>query len=330
MGAGADRTGGRCAEGQGTVCPDANSSEALRELLYDSCYHRKVSDLSTVAVLGAGTMGVGIAAAIARSGHQVVLFDSVPDRAVAGRRSVAATLESGVRRGKLTVSERDETVGRVRPASSLSEIVDAAVVVEAIPEDLELKAEVLRRVEEVCSSELVLHTNTSTLSVTALAGRLHRPDRLIGTHYCNPADRMRLVEVAPARQTDPAVVSQTVQFMHHLGKDPVVLKDTPGLLTNYLLVPFENDCVRALEAGWATAEEIDLAVVMGAGFPMGVFRLLDLVGLDVHHAVSTSLYDQFHDPRFAAPPLVARMVAAGELGRKTGRGFYRYDDVRSR
>lgn len=271
-------------------------------------------------------MGAGIATAVARSGRQVLLVDTAPDRALAGRRSVADTLATGVCRGNLTAAERDETLDRVRPVSSLPEIADAAVVIEAVPEDLEVKAEVLKRVEQVCSSEVVLHTNTSTLSVTAIAGRLHRPDRLIGTHYCNPADRMRLVEVAPARQSDPAVVQQTVEFVRHLGKDPVVLKDTPGLLTNYLLVPFENDCVRALEAGWATAEEIDLAVTAGAGFPMGVFRLLDLVGLDVHRAVSMSLYDQFHDQRFAPPPLVARMVAAGELGRKSGTGFYRYED----
>ena len=285
-----------------------------------------MSELDTVAVLGTGTMGAGIATAVARSGRQVLLVDTAPDRALAGRRSVADTLATGVRRGNLTAAERDETLDRVRPVSSLPEIADAAVVIVAVPEDLEVKAEVLKRVEQVCSSEVVLHTNTSTLSVTAIAGRLHRPDRLIGTHYCNPADRMRLVEVAPARQSDPAVVQQTVEFVRHLGKDPVVLKDTPGLLTNYLLVPFENDCVRALEAGWATAEEIDLAVTAGAGFPMGVFRLLDLVGLDVHRAVSMSLYDQFHDQRFAPPPLVARMVAAGELGRKSGTGFYRYED----
>lgn len=286
--------------------------------------------LNVVAVLGAGTMGVGIATAVARAGHQVFLFDTASDRAQAGQRAVGDALTAGVRRGKVTEAERDEAVDRVHPVASLSEIADAAVVVEAIPEDLDLKADLMRHVEQTCSSDVVLHTNTSTLSVTAIAGRLHRPDRLIGTHYCNPADRMRLVEVAPARQTDSAVVQQTLEFLRHLGKDPVLLEDTPGLLTNFLLVPFENDCIRALEAGWATVEDIDVAVTAGAGFPMGVFRLLDLVGLDVHQAVSMSLYGQLHDPRFAPPPLVARKVAAGELGRKSGTGFYHYDDGRAR
>jgi 3-hydroxybutyryl-CoA dehydrogenase len=239
-------------------------------------------------------------------------------------RAVADYLGESVRRRKLTARERDAAVARVEPRS-IAELGRASIVIEAVPEDLDLKARVFGQLEDVCDERVLFHTNTSTLPVTTIAGRLRRPANLVGTHYCNPAPLMRLVEVAPARQTSAEALDRTTDFLRTLGKVPVVLKDTPGLLTNFLLVPFENDCIRALEAGWGTVAELDLAVTEGAGFPMGVFRLLDIVGLDVHRAVSLSLYEQLRNPRFAPPPLVDRMIAAGELGRKTGAGFYRYE-----
>lgn len=277
-------------------------------------------------VLGAGTMGAGIATTVAKAGYPVLLTDTTIERARAGVRTVADYLAESVRRGKLGAPERDAVLSRVQPRAVLRDLAGASVVIEAIPEDLDLKARTLRELEEVCGDDVLFHTNTSTLPVTAIAGRMRRPSALVGTHYCNPAPLMPLVEVAPARQTTPGVLKRTEDFLRTLGKEPVVLKDTPGLLTNFLLVPFENDCIRALEAGWGTVEELDLAVTEGAGFPMGVFRLLDIVGLDVHRAVSLSLYEQLRDPRFAPPPLVQRMIAADELGRKTGVGFYRYSD----
>lgn len=277
-------------------------------------------------MLGAGTMGAGIATTVARAGYSVLLADTTVERATAGVRAVADYLAESVRRGKLSTQEREAIVGRVQPRAALRDLAQASVVVEAIPEDLELKARTFRELEDLCDEDVLFHTNTSTLPVTAIAGRMRRPGNVVGTHYCNPAPLMPLVEVAPARQTTPEALKRTEDFLRTLGKEPVVLKDTPGLLTNFLLVPFENDCVRALEADWGTVEDLDLAVTEGAGFPMGVFRLLDIVGLDVHRAVSLSLYEQLRDPRFAPPPLVERMVAAGELGRKTGVGFYRYSD----
>lgn len=277
-------------------------------------------------MLGAGTMGAGIATTVAKAGYQVLLTDTTAERSRAGVRAVADYLAESVRRGKLGAPERDAVVARVQPRTSMQELADVSVVIEAIPEDLELKGRTLRELEAVCGDDVLFHTNTSTLPVTAIAGRMRRPGNLVGTHYCNPAPLMPLVEVAPARQTTAEALKRTEDFLRSLGKEPVVLKDTPGLLTNFLLVPFENDCIRALEAGWGTIEELDLAVTAGMGFPMGVFRLLDIVGLDVHRAVSLSLYEQLRDPRFAPPPLVERMVAAGELGRKTGVGFYRYQD----
>jgi 3-hydroxybutyryl-CoA dehydrogenase len=171
----------------------------------------------------------------------------------------------------------------------------------------------------------VFHTNTSTLSVTAIAAGSARPERVVGTHYCNPAPLMKLVEVARARQTGDDAYERTLRFLDSLGKTCVACQDTPGFLVNRFLIPFENDCIRALEAGVAPAASIDRAVELGLRYPMGPFRLLDIVGLDIHRVVSLALYEQLRDPRFAPPPLVDRMIAAGELGRKTGRGFYTYD-----
>ncbi|MFX0574436.1 3-hydroxyacyl-CoA dehydrogenase family protein [Nocardia nepalensis] len=278
-----------------------------------------------MAVLGAGTMGAGIAVTVARAGYSVLLADVSQEKAQAGVRAAEVFLSESVRRGKLDSSQWQAISAHVRPCVEIAAMRDASIVIEAIPEDLDLKVHTLRTVEDVCADDVLFHTNTSTLPVTAIAGRMRRPGNVVGTHYCNPAPLMSLVEVAPARQTNAVALERTEDFLRSLGKQPVVLKDTPGLLTNFLLVPFENDCVRALEAGWGTVEEIDLAVTAGVGFPMGAFRLLDIVGLDVHRAVSLSLYRQLRDPRFAPPPLIERMVAAGELGRKAGRGFYRYD-----
>jgi 3-hydroxybutyryl-CoA dehydrogenase len=171
----------------------------------------------------------------------------------------------------------------------------------------------------------LFHTNTSTLSVTAIAAGSSTPGRVVGTHYCNPAPLMKLVEIVPGRHAHDDAVKRTVAFIEGLRKTVVRAKDVPGFIVNRLLVPFENDSIRALAAGRATVEEIDAAVTLALGYPMGPFTLLDTVGLDIHHAVSMSLYEQLHEPRFAPPPLVSQMIAAGDLGRKAGRGFYTYE-----
>lgn len=275
-------------------------------------------------------MGVGIAATVARAGHPVRLVDTNRDRAVAGVLAVAEYFAESVRRGRLSEQARQAALERLAPRASIPELCaegGIAIVIEAVPEDLELKARVLTQVEDGCADDLLVHTNTSTLPVTAIAGRLHHPGNVVGTHYCNPAPVMPLVEVAPGLQTDDAALTRTVEFLRSLGKDPIVLRDTPGLLTNFLLVPFENDCVRALEAGWGSVEELDEVVTAGIGFPVGVFRLLDIVGLDVHRAVSMSLYDQYRDRRFSPPPLIERMITAGRLGKKSGVGFYDYAEL---
>ena len=278
-----------------------------------------------VGVLGGGTMGSGIAITIARAGHEVVVRDVDDARVERGLETVRAFLDKSVQRGKLEAGARDAALAGLEGTTELESLGGCDIVVEAIFEDVALKAETFGLLDDICGEDTLFHTNTSTLAVTAIAAGSRRPGRVAGTHYCNPAPLMKLVEVVRGRRTSDDALRRTLEFLDGLGKTSVLCGDTPGFLVNYFLVPFENDCIRALEAGMGTVESIDTAIHLGLGYPMGSFRLLDIVGLDIHKAVSTSLYEQIKDPRFAAPPLVDRMIAAGQLGRKTGEGFYGYD-----
>jgi 3-hydroxybutyryl-CoA dehydrogenase len=217
---------------------------------------------------------------------------------------------------------------RFAVTTDLGDLESCDVVIEAIYEDVDLKARTFGELDGICGEGTLFHTNTSTLSVTAIAAGSRLPDRVVGTHYCNPAPLMKLVEVARGRVTSDDAHRRTVEFVEGLGKTVVNTADTPGFLVNLFLVPFENDCIRALESGLGTVESIDKAVKLALGYPMGPFTLLDIVGLDIHEAVSMRLYEQLRDPRFAPPPLVARMISANHLGRKTGRGFHEYADTR--
>lgn len=278
-----------------------------------------------VGVVGAGTMGTGIAITAARAGFATVLTDaSAPqlERAVASAR---AFLDKSVRRGKLTEAGRDEVLGRLTTAPTLDGLAGCGAVVEAIAEDVQAKRDLFGAVAKVCADDVLLVTNTSTLSVTMIAAGAPRPERVVGLHFCNPAPLMPLVEVVDGMRTSAETHAEALRLTADLGKTAVEVKDTPGFIVNRLLIPWENDCIRALERGVATVEDIDRAVRFGLGYPMGPFTLLDTVGLDLHRAVSLSLYHQLRDPRFAPPPLVDRMIAAGRLGRKSGRGFYEYE-----
>jgi 3-hydroxybutyryl-CoA dehydrogenase len=281
----------------------------------------------TVGVVGAGTMGAGIAITVARAGHRTILVDVAQERLDDGLDRVIRFMDKSVELGKLEPERRDRAVAGLSGDTTLDALGDCDVVIEAVYEDLALKAETFGRLSAICRRDAVFHTNTSTLSVTAIAAGSARPERVVGTHYCNPAPLMKLVEVARARQTEDEAYERTLRFLDSLGKTCVTCQDTPGFLVNRFLIPFENDCIRALEAGVASAASIDRAVELGLRYPMGPFRLLDIVGLDIHRAVSLALYEQLRDPRLAPPPLVDRMIAAGELGRKTGRGFYTYDQA---
>lgn len=286
------------------------------------------NDQKTVAVLGAGTMGSGIATVMARAGHRTILFDISQTNLQRGIDTVAGFFDKSVSLGKLAEADGSAAKARLEGVTDLSELASCDVVVEAVFEDLALKKDLFGKLDDIVSDSTLFHTNTSTLSVTGIASGSRRPERVVGTHYCNPAPLMKLVELADGRHTGEWAHKATVEFLSSLGKTSVVTKDRPGFIVNRFLIPWENSCIQALEAGWGTKETIDAAVLGAIGHPMGPFRLLDIVGLDIHQQVATRLYEQLRDPRFFPPPMVERMVAAGDLGRKTGRGFYDYNDTR--
>lgn len=286
------------------------------------------NESKTVAVLGAGTMGSGIATVMARAGHRTILYDIDEANLQRGIDTAHGFFDKSVRLGKLDGKAAQAAKDSLSGSVDMADLAPCDVVVEAIFEDLQLKKDTFGRLDEIVSESALLHTNTSTLPVTGIASGSRRPERVVGTHYCNPAPLMKLVEVADGRHTAEWAHKATIDFLASLGKTSVVTKDRPGFIVNRFLIPWENSCIHALEAGLGTRESIDAAVLGALGHPMGPFRLLDIVGLDIHQQVSTRLYEQLRDPRFFPPPMVERMVAAGDLGRKTGRGFYTYDDTR--
>ncbi|MFJ3804714.1 3-hydroxyacyl-CoA dehydrogenase family protein [Streptomyces sp. NPDC090088] len=282
----------------------------------------------TVAVVGAGTMGSGIATVTARSGHRTLLYDVSEDGLTRGTETVRGFFDKSVSLGKMTSPEAADAKANLTGTTDLKDLASCDIVIEAVFEDAAVKKQLYRELDEIVSDETLFHTNTSTLSVTSIASGSRRPERVVGTHYCNPAPLMKLVEVADGRHTADWAHKATIEFLTSLGKTTVVAKDRPGFIVNRFLIPWENSCIMALEAGLGTKESIDAAITGALGHPMGPFRLLDIVGLDIHQQVATRLYEQLRDPRFFPPPMVERMVAAGDLGRKTGRGFYSYDGSR--
>ena len=278
-------------------------------------------DLDRVAVVGFGTMGSGIAQVVAASGRDVVVLEPEAERLDRGRRSVARMLDGGVARGKLTEQDRDATLARITGSTDVSALSGAGLVIEAVTEQRDVKADVLATVADVVGEEAILATNTSALSVTDIAAHLPRPERVAGLHFFNPAPVMRLVEVVRALQTDQDVIARLVGFVEDVGKDPVEVKDRPGFLVNRLLMPYLNDVVAEYDDGLASAEDIDTALQLGLGYRLGPLAMLDLIGIDVHRHATESAYDATLDRQFAPPPLLGQMVAAGYLGHKSGRGF---------
>ena len=282
---------------------------------------------TVVAVIGAGTMGAGIARVAAGAGHPVLLFDAVPgavDRAMAEMRT---RLERSVEKGTTSPHEMAAIMGRVTACDDLAQLAPAGFVVEAIVEDLAVKQKVFRRLEAMLGAEAILATNTSSLSVTAIAAGLDDPGRVVGMHFFNPAPVMPLVEVVHGTATRPEVAATTAATAAAWGKTPVECSSTPGFIVNRVARPFYGEALRLLGEGVADAATIDAVVTGAGGFRMGPFALMDLVGLDVNLAVSKSVYTQtFHDPRFAPNVIQQSLVDAGRLGRKTGQGFFSYEE----
>jgi 3-hydroxybutyryl-CoA dehydrogenase len=275
----------------------------------------------SVAVLGLGLMGRGITQTIAQAGIPVTVLEVDRIRLDAGLQAIGDFLAEGVRRGKLTERQRTETLGRIGLTTELRDLARADLIIEAVVEDHEVKKDILTRVADVVGPNTVIATNTSALSVTDLAATLPEPGRITGLHFFNPAPLMPVVEVVGALQSEPAVVDRLAEFVHAIGKTPVRVKDRPGFLVNRLLMPYLNDVITEFDAELASAEDIDTAIRLGLGYRMGPLELLDLIGLDTHRHATASAYAATLDPQYAPPPLLAQMVAAGHLGRKTGHGF---------
>ena len=285
-----------------------------------------MSENGNVAVLGFGTMGAGIAQVCAQAGREVVVLEESEERLEDGRRRLETFLEEGVRREKVTEEERSEVLARVRGTTEVGDLAGSGVVIEAVVENLETKRTLLTAVADVVGESAIMATNTSALSVTELAATVPRPERFGGLHFFNPAPLMKLVEVVAAVQTSEETLDFLESFAKEIGKEPVRTKDRPGFLVNRLLMPYLNQVVQAYDDGLTTAEDMDTALERGLGYPMGGLKLLDLIGLDIHLHATSAAYEQTHDPHLAPPPLLSRMVDAGHLGRKTGRGFHDYGD----
>lgn len=287
-----------------------------------------MNDTKTLAVLGFGSMGAGIAQVCAQAGHEAVVLETSDERLEDGRRRMEKFLGEGVSRGKMTEEERDAVLSRVRGTTEVGELAGAGVVIEAVAEDPEAKRGLLPAVADVVGEGAIIATNTSALSVTALAASVPKPSRFAGLHFFNPAPLMKLVEVVAAEQSSEETLDALESFARGIGKESVRTKDRPGFLVNRLLMPYLNQVVQAYDDGLATADDLDTALEKGLGYPMGGLKLLDLIGLDVHLHATTAAYEQTYEPSLAPPPLLSRMVDAGYLGRKSGRGFRSHDGGR--
>lgn len=279
------------------------------------------TQIQKVAVLGMGTMGAGIAQVCAASGLDVVVLEATEARWHDGLGRMERFLDEGIRRGKVTPADRDATLARVRGTVSEHDLAAADLVIEAVSEDLELKLELLSRVAEKVRADAIVATNTSAMSVTELAVAVQNPERFGGLHFFNPAPLMPLVEVIGALQTSEHTLIALEQIAEVLGKQSIRTKDRPGFLVNRLLMPYLNQAIQEYDDGLADADDLDAALELGLGYPMGPLKTLDLIGLDTHLHATTAAWEQSRDPHLVAPPLLERLVAAGRLGDKSGAGF---------
>ena len=280
--------------------------------------------IDSVAVIGSGTMGRGIAQSAALTGRTVVLFDLTEELLDIAIRSIRQSIDEGVARGKTKPEIAHRAKESITPTAELKEAAWVDLVIEAVPEELELKRKVFGRLDALAPAHTILASNTSSLSISAIAAATHRPDRVIGLHYFNPAHLMRLVEIIRGDLTSQDTVAACHAFVEKLGKTPVICKDSPAFIVNRIARPFYGEAFRMLGEGVADHEDID-KLITSLGFRMGPFELLDLIGIDVNFAVTISVYDAyFQDPKFRPHPIQQRMVESGRLGRKSGRGFYEY------
>ncbi|HVP02276.1 MAG TPA: 3-hydroxybutyryl-CoA dehydrogenase [Solirubrobacteraceae bacterium] len=283
-----------------------------------------MTSIDTVGVVGAGFMGSGIAEAAARAGLAVHLYEPGAGPLEGSRMRIEASVARAVSGGKLSEAEAGALIGRISWGQDLAALGPAQVVVEAIVEDPAVKAEVFTRMDAELPAALILASNTSSIPIAQLAAATSRPERVVGLHFFSPVPVMKLVEVVVGLDSSAEAVGVALAFAEQIGKTAIRTKDRSGFIVNMLLVPYLMAAVRMYEDGFASREDIDQGMRLGAGHPMGPLTLADFIGLDVLYAVCDSLYEEFKQPEYAPPPLMKRMVAAGRLGRKTGRGFYDY------
>ena len=279
---------------------------------------------STIGIVGAGTMGHGIAHVMLRAGHRVLLLDISQDFVEASAKKIAKGLGRDVEKARMTADEREQALARLKPTTVVAELAEADFIIEAVTEKFDAKAGVYRSLEPHCRPEAIFASNTSSISITRLAAATQRPTKFVGLHFFNPVPVMKLVEVVPGLQTSPETADKAVGLAASAGKTPVRVNDFPGFVSNRVLMPMINEAVFCLMEGVADAQGIDSVMKLGMNHPMGPLELADLIGLDVCLDILKVLYESFRDPKYRPCPLLEKMVAAGWLGRKTGRGFYEY------
>jgi 3-hydroxybutyryl-CoA dehydrogenase len=284
--------------------------------------------IESIAVVGAGTMGHGIAQVAAMAGHRVRLFDADPRQAVAALEKVRANLDKGIERGKLSAAQRDEALTRLETATDLRDAVEGVqLVIEAAPERMDLKVRIFAELEAATTEDTLLATNTSSLSVSEIARATRRPERVIGLHFFNPVHLMKLLEVVRGSETSDATLHAALDFAERIGKQAIVVTDTPGFASSRLGVVLGLEAIRMVEQGVASPQDIDRAMELGYNHPMGPLRLTDVVGLDVRLGIADYLHGTLGGAQYAAPALLRTMVGDGRLGRKSGQGFYRWEDA---
>lgn len=279
-------------------------------------------NIQRVGVAGCGLMGSGIAEVAAKAGFDVVVSEVDENALEAGKSRIVKSMGRAVDKEKLSPEARDEAWARLSFTTSLTDMADRDLVIEAIVEDLAIKSELMGALDQLTGPEAILASNTSSLTITEIAAATSRPDRVVGLHFFNPVPVMKLVEVVRTIATDEEVFNAACRFARDLGKEPIKAKDNSGFVVNLLLVPYMLDSIRQLERGVASVEDIDKGMMLGTGYPMGPFLLCDFVGVDTTYRIAEIMFEEYREARYAPPPLLKRLVALGRFGRKTGMGFY--------
>jgi 3-hydroxybutyryl-CoA dehydrogenase len=283
-----------------------------------------MKEIRKVAVLGGGLMGSGIAQVSAAAGFATTVREVSEALGAKSRQTIEKSLAKGIERGKTTETERDKTLGNLKFVTDLKNLADADLFIEAVVEDLEVKNTLWGQLDKLAGPDAIFASNTSSLTIIAMAAASGRPDRMLGLHFFNPVPLMKLVEVVRTITTSEETERRALDFVRALGKEPIRAKDSSGFVVNLLLIPYMLDAINALESNVASVEDIDKGMQLGAGHPMGPFTLLDFVGLDTAYKIADIMFEEYRDKRYAPPPLLKRMVLAGMLGKKSGKGFYDY------